>query len=269
MKHPLFAIIGLAFLSCASTGQHASGYRSISNEQALFPVTRLPQESTSPGGDWDFVPFIERFEVALPSKNRNEIRSWRIDELKLGRSTHYDVTMESDSSGDEKCLSAELSRMLIQVPYSEFVKKLPPETWGTHLAHYLGGEVHVLARDAKNRSLRQVERMVLSSLPSDLDSTLFNQDMTKAEILLYGEDFAKVYWRVYHSDNGSTEADIGSVEFMAFGEDATLVTFHSAHKVNTVFGIPVPHVILGPMLSSTFIDHLEKYRALFPQSSEE
>ena len=89
--------------------------------------------------------------------------------------------------------------------------------------------------------------------------------MTKAELIRYGDGFAKVCWKVYFSDNGSTDVDVGSVEFRAYGDGGTLVTFHSAYKIRTG-GIPIPGPILGPMLSGTFLDHLEQYRFIFSAS---
>jgi hypothetical protein len=130
------------------------------------------------------------------------------------------------------------------------------------LDYYLGGQVVVVEEDVQGRVVRQVERMVLGALPCNLDVRLGNNDMTKAEIIEVQAERAKVFWRVYYSDNNSTETDVGSVEFSAFDPDATLVTFHSAHRLNMPLGIHIDNSVVKLVLNTYFLDHIAHYREL-------
>ncbi|HLE10447.1 MAG: hypothetical protein A2504_16040 [Bdellovibrionales bacterium RIFOXYD12_FULL_39_22] len=233
----LIAIITL-FCSCTTSSTMAS-------INPNFPVTQAPQEE-----DWQFLDLLEKFQSKVPEEKMDLIKSWKNEDLERGRSTYYFSTIEVDTIQTEKDVTVEYSQMLINIPYNKFIRKLPPESWGMQLSEYRGGEVRVVERDSEGRPIRQIERMVLP----------FNQDMTKAEIINYGTNFSEICWRVYYSDNGSTDADLGSVQFRSFGPENTLVTFHSAHKMRTILRIPVARVIAGPMLRKTFLEHLENYR---------
>jgi len=67
--------------------------------------------------------------------------------------------------------------------------------------------------------------------------------MTKTEAIEYGEDNARVRWRVYTSDNDTVSQDIGYVNFESVG-NGVKVTFHSAHKYTDSYNAPFNQ---GPM----------------------
>ncbi len=100
--------------------------------------------------------------------------------------------------------------------------------------------------------------MVLSPFPCDWDVPLTNMDMTKVEVIEYGADQAVVYWRVMYSDNDSTETDVGSVTF-ARHDDGTLITFHSAHRLNAPGGIHIPNDVVQWVLRTFFVEHIIHY----------
>jgi hypothetical protein len=201
---------------------------------------------------------VETFEAATPAAARAALDEASDDHLRSVVSRTYVQPVAETVGGEPVEAAVEITRGLIDVPYETFIALLPPETWGVRLAHYLGGEVEVYERDAQERATRQLERMVLSPLPCDLEGPLSNNDMTKVERIVYGPDSAKVYWRVMHSDNNSTVSDVGSVEFRSRGA-GTLVTFHSAHRLNALGGIPIPLTLLRPALAATFTDFVEGY----------
>ncbi|OFZ21612.1 MAG: hypothetical protein A2X94_00295 [Bdellovibrionales bacterium GWB1_55_8] len=83
--------------------------------------------------------------------------------------------------------------------------------------------------------------------------------MTKLEEIVYEENRSNVFWKVIFSDNGSTEMDLGSVEFRAFEHNFVVVTFHSAHRLR-MFGLKIPPALAKSSLRSVFRDHLRHYR---------
>lgn len=146
-------------------------------------------------------------------------------------------------------MAVEYTAGVTDVPFDAFVALLPAQDWGVELDHDLGGERQILDTDAQGRAVSQVERMVLSALPCDFEDALLNQDMTKAERILYGDDAITVYWRVYYSDNGTTAADVGSVSFVRH-DAGTQVVFHSAHSLRA-FHVPLPNAVAMASLGTS------------------
>ena len=101
--------------------------------------------------------------------------------------------------------------------------------------------------------------MVLSNEGIDIER--YNNDMTKMEIVEYGEKSATVSWRVFFSDNGSTVSGIGTVRFESDGDEATQITFHSAHRLRLGI-VPIePHLaVFG--LTRAFLAHANRYADL-------
>lgn len=130
---------------------------------------------------------------------------------------------------------------------------------GIELDHYLGGELIVYSTDKQGRAVTQLERMVLSPFPCDWETPLTDMDMTKVEFIEYTDSSATVYWRVMYSDNDSTEEDVGSVSFAAYDDFSTVVTFHSAHRLNAPLGIHLPNPLVRLTLVSIFQDHIWHY----------
>ncbi|OGR40544.1 MAG: hypothetical protein A2X29_09545 [Elusimicrobia bacterium GWA2_64_40] len=221
---------------------------------AGFPITGTDLGPTG----WDFVDMIETFQTRLPKDVARYFSAAGPRELVGGISKSYESEIRAGSGGEKEKVVIELTRILIDAPFSVFQKKLPAGDWGLNIAHRLGGEVLVTEKGADGRVVRQLERMVLSGVPcAAVNLSLTNQDMTKAEIIRYGKDSAKVYWRVYRSDNGSTKVDVGSVEFRTYGESSVLVTFHSAHRLRGLEFLPG---VAKRVLSQTFLDHARRYR---------
>ena len=218
----------------------------------------------SPSGDrdWDFVSVVQVFQAAAPLAEVAEIDAATEAELGAGVSVNFVQSVQEYSDEAAEELGVHISKIRVDIPYADFQKALPAAAWGTHLDHYLGGEVQVIERDDQNRVVRQLERMVLSPFPVDFEAVCTNNDMTKVEIIEYAEDVATVYWRVMYSNNGSTVTDVGSVDFRAHDEKSTLITFHSAHRINALGGIRIPNSLLRPVLSMTFMDFLTHYKKL-------
>jgi hypothetical protein len=209
--------------------------------------------------DWNVTPVIDALGAALPDEVASAAAEASWEQLRGGVSWHYQQQVAERVGGAPKDLAVEYTQQLVEVPYEDFSAVLPAQSWGVELAHYLGGQVEVYEQDAQGRATAQLERMVLSPVPCDWESPLSNNDMTKVEIIEREPDRARVSWRVMYSNNDSTVTDVGSVEFAAYGSTATLITFHSAHKLNAPGGIPIPLAILGPALSYTVLDFTRHY----------
>ncbi len=229
---------------------------SCSKERAydLYPITwKSASES-----DWDIVELIKKIRKEIPEEYQREIASKNSNDLKEGVSFSYekDITLQEAV----KPMSVEYSTMLMDVPFETFQKRLPTAKWGRYLNGLLGGDVKVNKSDEQGRPIRQIERMVFAPIPELLVDTIFNMDMTKVEIIQYDQDRNIVFWNVKFSDNGTTENDIGYVEFRKYSDESTLVTFHSAHRLNwPLIKKPIKHELVRPQLEKIFLGHLKKY----------
>jgi len=212
--------------------------------------------------DWDVVEVVKKFQTAAPANKVAEIQDASYAQLSKGLSVSYQQDVAEELGGPTRPMAVELTRQLVAIAYDEFIDKLAPQDWGIKLDHYLGGEVKVYETDAQGRATRQLERMVLSPFPCDWESALSNNDMTKVEVIEYGPNWATVYWRVMYSNNNSTETDVGSVDFWGVDDETTLVTFHSAHRLNAPGGIHIPNDLLEPALRMTFLDFVRHYAKL-------
>ena len=170
----------------------------------------------------------------------------------------------------------EMTVGVANVPFDVFAKRVFPADWGIKLYAYKGGQVNVVERDEQGRPVRQEERMVLQTPLSrylgwlgNLFPALKDLDMTKTEQIEYGEDFARVRWRVYRSDNQTVEQDIGYVEFKGQGA-STRITFHSAHKYTSSYTSPMnfgplTHVrdaLTAKNLRDYFVGAIQQYKEI-------
>jgi hypothetical protein len=247
-----------AFGGCGE-GEHVCAYIFCCDD---YVVTQMPEAI-----DYDIETLIEDYQALLPSQVAEERAGLSRTELVEGRAWTWEQDLADRVDAPLKTMAVELSVQLIEVPYSDFVDRLAPATWGINLAYYLGGQLLVIEED-QGLAVKQVERMVLSPFECDMDTRLGNMDMTKTEVIRYYSGRAKVYWRVYHSDNNSTEADVGSVEFSQYDEFSTLVTFHSAHRLNAPLGIHISNDLVQVTLQTYFLEHIRHYADLVgsPQS---
>lgn len=222
-----------------------------------YLVTWYPVES-----DWDIIPVVQVLHNSIPADVRETLEQATREELLDGLSGTYQQDVAEKLGGAIQEMAVEVSLGLAEIPYEDYLTVLPAEDWGIELAHYLGGEVIVYETDDQNRAVRQLERMSLSPFPCDVDVPLTNMDMTKVEVIVYEPDRAIVYWRVMYSNNDSTETDVGSVEFKKYDEGSTLVTFHSAHRLNMPGGLHIPNDVVELVLKTFFIEHIQHYADL-------
>ena len=223
-----------------------------------FPITCVPKDDSL----WDIVPIVQRFESEAPAWAIDAIGAASREQL-LGDVSVSFVQDVADAAGvEQRHAAVEITSGLVEVPYETFVGVLPAEDWGVELSSRIGGEVIVYEVDSEYRATRQLERMVLSPFSIPIWTGLADNDMTKVEVIQYGQDGAKVYWRVIYSDNNSTEMDVGSVEFRRFDSSSTLITFHSAHRLNAVGAVHIDSGLVAPVLETTFRALIDHYRAL-------
>ena len=233
-------------------GQHVCGWIFCCDD---YLITWHPSSAE----DWNVLPVVDALDAALPFDVASQAEDATRAELLAGASWNYLQDVVEKVGEAPKELAVEYTQQLAEVPYDAFAATIPAERWGVELAHYLGGQVETSQRDAQGRATAQLERMVLSPFPCDWESALSNNDMTKVEIIEYAAGRARVNWRVMHSDNNSTVTDVGYVQFEAYDSSSTLITFHSAHRLNAPGGIPIPLSLLAPALSSTFLDFTHRY----------
>ena len=247
-----------AFGGCGA-GEHVCGLIFCCDDYVLtwYPKTE---------SDWKIIQVVDDFQAEATTDIETNLATASRDELKKRLGWSYKQKVAEYPETDPVNMGVEITIGLVEVPYEDFVKILPAERWGVELDHYLGGEVKIYEKDDLGRATRQLERMVLSPFPCDWESVLSNNDMTKVEVIVYEPDRAKVYWRVMYSDNNSTETDVGSVEFRRYDEYSTLITFHSAHRLNAPGGIHIPTDMLRPALLLTFDDFVSRYQR-FVESS--
>ena len=234
-------------------GQHVCGWFFCCDD---YTITWFPDSED----DWDIVSLVADFQAEAPSDAMAQLDDR--DALRRGTSVTFLQQVAEYPQDKPQEMAVHVTRILVDVPYEDFDRVLPAEDWGIRLDHYLGGEVKVYERDSQGRAVRQLERMVLSPFPCDWESVLSNNDMTKVEVIHYWPEGATVYWRVMYSNNNSTETDVGSVDFRRWDDGSTLVTFHSAHRLNAPGGIHIPNSLLKLALSGTFLDFARHYQWL-------
>ena len=234
-------------------GQHRCGWIFCCDD---YRLTWHPSRDA----DWDIVDVVEGFQQAAPTDAVRAVQQADPSALRrvVAASFLQDVAEYPNAAPVE--MAVEYTRGLVDLSFDDLQQVLPAEDWGIRLGTWIGGEVKVYARDGEGRATRQLERMVLSPCRVIVETPLSNNDMTKVEVIHYRPGGATVYWRVMHSDNDSTETDVGSVDFSAYGHDATLVTFHSAHRLNAPGGIHLPNDLVKLALGETFAELVRGYQ---------
>jgi hypothetical protein len=228
-------------------------------QKAPMNITWQPQAK-----DWSFVDRVKAFQANIPSNVARKLQQATPKQLADAFSVTYTQKVDDGRGQGPKRAAVHITQGLVNAPLDKFLSKLPAENWGPSLDHYLGGQIKVYDRDATGRPTRQVERMVLSGLPGNLNIRGVNLDMCKVEQKEITRDAAgnvskvTMYWRVHDSANKTTAMDVGSVSFQASGNQ-TLVVFHSAHRLR-LNPIPLPSLIVRPTLKSFFSDHVRNYR---------
>ncbi len=218
-------------------------------------------------GDFNIVNIVKGFQAKVPGKVQKKMARASTKKLNDAHSVSYTQRVDDKLGRGPKRSAVHITRGLVNVPLGTFLKRMPAEQWGIKLDHYLGGEVKVTKRDVKGSPVQQVERMVLSGLPGNLNIRGMNLDMSKVEQKEVVRDRAgnvrkvTMFWRVHDSANRTTIMDVGSVSFEANGNNKTMVTFHSAHQLGKN-GFKFPNAVVKPTLRGFFSDHIRHYRKL-------
>ncbi len=218
--------------------------------------------------DWEALRReVAAFEAATPDdllRATSDEQALEDGDILSGTTSRSDGMIEEQTVG------------MVDLPYAIFAQRVLPAEWGVNLYGYVGGEVEELAHDEQGRPTRQQERMVLETPVSEYASWLGDMlpatrhfDMTKTEEIEYGEDYSRVRWRVYTSDNNTVAQDIGYVHFQGCG-GKTKITFHSAHAYTDEYNGPLAHdhlsgigdAITAKGLRDYFTSAIGKYRDL-------
>jgi hypothetical protein len=145
----------------------------------------------------------------------------------------------------------EMGKVIANVNYDEFMKRMDPADWSLNLPQRWGGQVVRMKdtrspeRDGRGAVLQQ-ERMVLG-VPA--------LDMTKNSVVTVGKNRSLIRWQVTHSDRSlpalfhkTVKMDNGWIEFARTADNKVEITTRSAHSISTL-----PSVLLekaAPRLSS-------------------
>ena len=215
--------------------------------------------------DFNIVGLVKGFQAQVPKKIQRKMAKASDRKLAKAHSVSYTQKVDDGLGRGPKRAAVHITRGNVNLPLGSFLKRMPADQWGVKLDHYLGGAVKVTKRDAKGRPTEQVERMVLSGLPGNINMRALNLDMSKVEKKEVVRDKAgkvkkvTMFWRVHDSANRTTIMDVGSVSFEANGNNKTMVTFHSAHRLGKN-GLQFPNAVVKPTLRSFFSDHVKHYR---------
>jgi hypothetical protein len=236
--------------------------RPLRPQQAPIKLNWTPKSPS----DFNIIGLVKGFQAQVPKRIQRKMARASAKQLANAHSVSFTQRVDDGLGRGSKKAAVHITRSTVNMPLTSLLGKLPIEKWGVKLDHYLGGEVKVYKRDAKGRPVTQVERMVLSGLPGDLNIRALNMDMSKVEKKEVVRDSAgkvkkvTMFWRVHDSANRTTIMDVGSIAFEARG-GKTLMTFHSAHRLGKN-GIQLPNTLVKPTLRSFFSDHLRHYREL-------
>jgi hypothetical protein len=212
-------------------------------------ITKMPRQEEFQ----DLKEVVSLLDTKMPVPVRETVDSFTIEDMEQGKALSYDDTVNeyiSNNKKIEKPMVVQYSVITMDASLNDFLKVIPIENWGSHLAGWKGGEVKQIPSEPENNSRYQAERMVLA----------LGNDMTKAEIIETTDTTASVFWRVYYSDNDSTLSDVGKLEITALGEKKIKVIFHSAHDLKFYGFMRLPKFIVRPGLERTFLEHLRKYK---------
>ena len=237
--------------------------RPLSAQKAPIKLNWAPKSAS----DFNIVPLVKGFQAKVPARVQKKMAAASSKKLSDAHSVSYSQAV-SDGLGKGRGKSAvHITRGTVDVSLNTFLQRMPAEQWGVKLDHYLGGQVKVTKRDNTGQPMQQVERMVLSGLPGNLNIRGMNLDMSKVEQKEIVRDKrgnvrkVTMFWRVHDSANKTTIMDVGSVAFEANGNNQTMVTFHSAHQLGKG-RIKFPNALVKPTLRGFFSDHIRHYRKL-------
>ena len=237
--------------------------RPLKRQKAPIKLNWAPRSTR----DFNIVPLVKGFQAKVPARVQKKMASASSKKLADAHSVSYTQKVNDQLGKSRGKAAVHITRGTVNVPLNTFLKRMPAEQWGVKLDHYLGGEVKVTKRDAQGAPMQQVERMVLSGLPGNLNIRGLNLDMSKVEQKEIIKDRdgnvsrVTMFWRVHDSANKTTLMDVGSVSFQANGKNQTLVTFHSAHQLGKG-KIKLPNALVKPTLRGFFSDHIRHYRKL-------
>lgn len=217
-----------------------------------IPVNWEPRLSR----DWEIIPAISELRSNIPGQIQEKILQLLKEKKTLikGRAFTYVQNVKEETIGPYKKMAVQYSTRLIPVAYDDFIKFIPPHEWGANLYGLIGRGVTHQEFNDQNVIYKQVERMVLAGFGQ-------NMDMTKVEVIEYDSDKVTVFWRVRASDNQTTDSDIGLLEIAKHSANATLVTFHSAHRLR-LFGAALPSTFIHRSIGKAFLQHLARYNAI-------
>jgi uncharacterized protein (DUF362 family) len=145
------------------------------------------------------------------------------------------------------------AKQVIAKSYAKFIENVEIHRSIQFMSDYIGGSAICVSRQRGGLVTRQAERNLY--LPQPNWTVLFGGkliDVEKIEVLAYGDNWRKIWWRTIDSPNNTADLDDGSVEFRRTPDGLTQVTIFTHQK----FTLP-------PLLAALQIDsYPEVYDAL-------
>jgi uncharacterized protein (DUF362 family) len=231
---------------CAGLASAVTGWRTVTDKDKLTQRSAPISPETLLCEDVDY----RRMEQEL-----DQLNSWLLGE--------FDAT-------DALCWRF-LNRAVVfsisheyPIRLSDFVSKIDIARTIQFMNDYIGGTLIPVARDAKGRPVRQVERNLYLAQPNYLAFAGGKEiDVSKIESVHYGGARQRMYWKTVKSENGSAVFDDGIVTFQGKGAFTRVTIFGRQLFVLPPFWEQL-NLDLYPELKSRLVTHA--YQTFFART---
>ncbi len=152
----------------------------------------------------------------------------------------------------------------LQIDFDLFVRRVDVARTIQFMNDYLGGVIVPLAHDEAGRPVRQAERNIYLPQPNYL--VLYQGkpiDVSKLEVVEYGADRHRLYWKTIGSENDSATYDDGIATFERSGE-GTCITILGRQLFTLPLFWQVFDLNLVPDIKSVLVTHA--YRTFFDRT---
>jgi hypothetical protein len=152
----------------------------------------------------------------------------------------------------------------LRIGFDTFVQCVDAARTIQFMNDYLGGVIVPLSHDASGRPIRQAERNIYLPQPNYL--VLYQGkpiDVSKLEVVEYGADRHRLYWKTIGSENNSATYDDGIATFERSGDD-TRVTILGRQLFTLPMFWQVFDLNLVPDIKSVLVTHA--YRTFFDRT---
>lgn len=161
-------------------------------------------------------------------------------------------------------VSFEFSRV-IPVNYDDFVRRVDVAKTIQYMNDYIGGVIVQIKKDSRRRVVHQIERNLYLPQPNYL--ALYqgqNIDVSKLELIRYGKNEQKMFWKTIKSENGSAKFDDGTVRFVRLNDGDTFVSIFGRQQFTLPLFWEIVNLDNFPALKHILVTHA--YTTFFTQT---